>query len=200
MLAQKKILSFLKKNKGKYFTAKQIQENVSPILDDYSHKNIREILEGPNRPIHINIDRSKTYPSYSYSRKKVRLFNWNLKNPKKENWIINSAIAGLSSMVLTSILLALPFGWWSISILSGLFVFIFVLLRNPEYFYRRMISYALGALIGFISLPAIEAQGLITKNSFVKILSQNNETTIYIILTVLIISLIIADIVTRRGR
>lgn len=117
---------------------------------------------------------------------------------KEQNWVKNSAIAGIASMILTGILLYLPYSWISIVLLVGVLVFVMVLLRNPKYFYRRMASYLIGSFVVLGSMPIIDVQKYFSDNSFAKFASQNLGTGFYIIMGLIIIALIIADLINNN--
>ena len=117
---------------------------------------------------------------------------------KEQNWVKNSAIAGIAAMVLTGILLYLPFSWISIVLLVGVLVFVMVLIRNPKYFYRRMASYLIGSFVVIGSMPIIEVQKYFSDNSFAIFAAQNLGTGFYIIMGLIIIAAIIADLISNN--
>lgn len=117
-----------------------------------------------------------------------------IKEQISNNWIVSSAIAGLSAMIVTGILLYFPFNLISASILIGVCVFILMLFKNPKYFYRRMLSYLIGSFIILVSMPLIEFEHYFLEDSFAKFAAQNIDKWFYIVMAIISLALILADL------
>ena len=78
------------------------------------------------------------------------------KDKSNQNWLLVSVIAGLAAMAFAILLYILP--WWlgRIVLIIGVVVFLVVLLRNPRYFYRRILATCLGLISAFALMPSIQ--------------------------------------------
>ncbi|MCT4583106.1 MAG: hypothetical protein N4A35_16970 [Flavobacteriales bacterium] len=121
-----------------------------------------------------------------------------MKANNDQNWVKSSAIAGIAAMVLSFILLFMPFNWGVIVLLVGILVFVIVLVRNPKYYYRRMASYLIGSLVVLGSMPIIEVQAYFSDVSFAKFAAQEIQTVHYIGISFIIVVLITADLISNN--
>ena len=77
------------------------------------------------------------------------------KDNSSRQWLINSAIAGAATFIGTLLAFVLPFRF-GLALAAGVIIFLFVLFRNPKYFYRRLAMMCVGIIGAFLILPNIE--------------------------------------------